>query len=227
LKLTTAKYYTPSGRCIHKDHTEDEEEAVPGETAENTPPPKPPTLDKKKDEAPDPVETFRTIGGRSVVGGGGITPDILVTQTELTQLATDLEAKAYFFQYAVKYVARHPQAKDFKVTPEVMTEFKQILADDKFTYDQAAWDSNLDYINRGIRREVARRLHGSKGAYSVSIEGDEQLKKALDLFQHGRTVKELYAVKAEQLKPVPTDEIKRRIDANDMAGAKEATRAKK
>jgi len=65
-------------------------------------------------------------------------------------------------------------------------------------------------------------LHGSKGAYSVSIEGDEQLKKALDLFQHGRTVKELYAVKAEQLKPVTTDEIKRRIDANDMAGMKGA-----
>ena len=101
-----------------------------------------------------------------------ITPDITIAQPELSQFAIDLERKNYFFQFAVKYAARHPNTKEFKVTPEAMAEFKQILADDKFTYEQAAWDANADYIDRGLRREVARRLHGSKAAYMVSIEGD-------------------------------------------------------
>src|SRR6185503_20377707 len=125
--------------------------------------------------------------------------------------AIDLERKNYFFQFAIKYVAKHPQVKAFTATPEVMTDFKQLLAVDKFTYDQAAWDANAEYIDRGIRREIARRLHGSKGAYMVSIEGDDQLKKTLDLFKHGRTVKDLYAVTADELKPLTTEDIKRAV----------------
>jgi carboxyl-terminal processing protease len=220
LKLTTAHYYTPSGRCIHKEHpnkdkdaeaSEDEEGegAAPKPDAANpTPNPK---LDQQKPEAPSPAETFKTIGGRTVLGGGGITPDITIPQAELTQFAIDLERKNFFFQFAIKYVAKHPQVKSFATTPEVVADFKQMLADDKFTYDQASWDANADYIDRGIRREVARRLHGSKAAYMVSIEGDDQLKKTLDLFKHGRTVKDFYAVTADELKPLTTEDIKRAV----------------
>jgi hypothetical protein len=86
-----------------------------------------------------------------------------------------------------------------------------MLADDKFTYDQTAWDSNVEYVDRGIRREVQRRLHGTKAAYMVSIEGDDQLKKALDLFTHGRTVKDFYAIKADDLKTLSAEELKRRV----------------
>ena len=148
------------------------------------------------------------------MGGGGISPDIAIAQTEPSQFAIDLERKNYFFQYAIKHVARHPQSKDFKVTPDVIAEFKQMLADDKFTYDQKAWDDNQDYIQLGLRREVARRLHGSKAAYLVSIEGDEQLKKALDVFAHGHTMKDFYAVKADDLKPLSTEDLKRRIKSD-------------
>jgi carboxyl-terminal processing protease len=218
LKLTTAKYYTPSGRCIHKEHTSDSEEtaakAAEGDEVDSETPPRDDNkvkLDQKKPEAPVPAETFKTVGSRTVTGGGGITPDITIAQPELTQFAIDLERKNYFFQFAVKYAARHPNTKEFKVTPEAMAEFKQILADDKFTYEQAAWDANADYIDRGLRREVARRLHGSKAAYMVSIEGDEQLKRTLDLFTHGHTVKDMYAVQADELKPLDTNEIKKRI----------------
>jgi carboxyl-terminal processing protease len=220
LKLTTAKYYTPSGRCIHKEHVNKETDAEAGDEEgatprpSTTPAPAPganPKLDTPKTESPTPAETFKTIGGRTVTGGGGIVPDITIPQAELSQFAIDLERKNYFFQYAIKYVAKHPQLKTFAVTPEVMTDFKQLLADDKFTYDQAAWDANAEYIDRGIRREVARRLHGSKAAYMVSIEGDDQLKKTLDLFKHGRTVKDFYAVTADELKPLTTEDIKRAV----------------
>jgi carboxyl-terminal processing protease len=212
LKLTTAKYHTPSGRCIHKDNGKEEEEPLDEEAAQA--PPHRDTgakLEQKKPEAPVPSETFRTVGGRTVQGGGGITPDIIVAQTELPQFAIDLERKNYFFQFAIKWVARHPQVKEFKVSADVLQDFKQLLADDAFTYEQATWDANADYIERGIRREIARRLHGSKAAYMVSIEGDDQLKRTLDLFTHGKTVKDLYAVTAADLKAVPTEEIKRGI----------------
>jgi carboxyl-terminal processing protease len=214
LKLTTAKYYTPSGRCIHKEHAKDEEPAASeDETDEPAAPRQKPDvkLDADKPEAPNPAETFQTVGGRSVQGGGGITPDIMIAQTELSQFAIDVERKNYFFQYAIKWAARHPSTKEFRVTPDVLGEFKQVLADDKFTYEQTAWDANAEYVDRGLRREVARRLHGNKAAYLVSIEGDDQLKKALDLFTHGRTVKDLYAVKADELKSLTAEELKRRV----------------
>ena len=216
LKLTTAKYYTPSGRCIHKDHpTKDEEDVAAADEEGEAPAPKKPDgtvkLDQKPSEAPSPAETFKTVGGRTVMGGGGITPDIVVKQPEMTQFAIDLERKNFFFNYAIKWVAHHPQTKEFKVTPDVTQEFKQLLADDKFTYTQTAWDSNATYVDRGLRREVARRQHGTKAAYMVSIEGDEQLKRTLDLFNHGHTVKEFYAVTADELKPMPTDMIKRSV----------------
>jgi carboxyl-terminal processing protease len=216
LKLTTAKYYTPSGRCIHKEHpAKDEEASAEPDEEGNAPDPKKPQdgvkLDQKKNEAPSPTETFKTVGGRTVMGGGGITPDIVVQQPEMTQFTIDVERKNFFFTYAIKWVARHPQAKDFKVTPEVAQEFRQMLVDDKFTYTQAAWDSNATYVERGLRREVARRQHGTNAAYMVSIEGDEQLKKTLDLFNHGRTVKDFYAVTAAELKPMSTETMKRSI----------------
>ena len=225
LKLTTAKYYTPSGRCIHKEHPKEDEQAAaedeenPDRQQSDRPDAVKPDgskpavgkpegskpdagkLDAKKSEAPQPAETFRTVGGRKVTGGGGIVPDIVIRQPDPTQFAIDLERKNYFFQYAIKYVARHPQ----------MHEFKQMLADDKFTYDPKAWDDNKDYVQLGIRREVARRLHGSKAAYLVSIEGDEQLKRALDIFQHGHTMKEFFALTGDDLKAVPTEEIKKRM----------------
>jgi carboxyl-terminal processing protease len=251
LKLTTAKYYTPSGRCIHKerkrgddrDRDEDEEaadksKAKPPEVAAapndqklekpknetphagdvkpNDAKPSDAKLDKSKSEAPNPDETFRTVGGRTVLGGGGITPDVVIPQSELTQFAIDVERKSYFFNYAIRWVARHPNAKDFKVTPEVLGEFKQMLSDDKFTFEQAAWDANAEYVDIGLRREVARRLHGTKAAYLVSIEGDDQLKKALDLFAHGKTVKDLYAVKAEDLKSLTTADIKQRVGSDGL-----------
>ncbi len=233
LKLTTAKYYTPSGRCIHKDEVDKEGDEIAfadesgemldqgasrGEESSVRPtedpegarqkPESKPKAQGQAQEAPDSVATFRTVGGRLVQGGGGISPDITVTQPNLTDFAIDLERKNFFFRYAIKFVSRHPKATSAAVTPAMVDEFKKMLADDKFEYDPKVFDENFEYIERGIRRELTRRLHGSKAAYLVTIEGDEQLKKALDLFHHGRTTKEFYALNPADLQPVPTDRIK-------------------
>jgi len=223
LKLTTAKYYTPSGRCIHRDERDHEGEEVTlnedgeavegGETAaargnEREEPTTTKPDKAKTTEAPDSTMSFRTVGGRPVSGGGGIVPDLLVTQPNLSEFAIDLERKNFFFKYAIKHVSRHPKATSTAVTPAMIEEFKTMLAEDKFEYDPAKFQEEAEYIERGLRRELTRRLHGTKAAYMVSIEGDEQLKKALDLFAHGHTMKEFYALNPEELRPVPTDRIK-------------------
>ncbi len=223
LKLTTAKYYTPSGRCIHRDERDDEGDEVTlnedgeavegGETAtlrgnEREEPTTTKPDKAKPSEAPDSTMSFRTIGGRPVPGGGGIVPDLLVTQPNLSEFAIDLERKNFFFKYAIKHVSRHPKATSVTVTPAMIEEFKTMLAEDKFEYDAAKFQEEAEYIERGLRRELTRRLHGTKAAYMVSIEGDEQLKKALDLFAHGHTMKEFYALNPEELRPVSIDRIK-------------------
>jgi len=101
LKLTTAKYYTPSGRCIHRDERDHEREEVEvseagaeGEGEEHATATRPPILQQDdrstKSEAPDTTTTFRTVGGRPVKGGGGIVPDLVLTQPNLSDFAVDL-----------------------------------------------------------------------------------------------------------------------------------------
>ena len=230
LKLTTAKYYTPSGRCIHNDARE------AGEPARDAGAPDEASDDEVTDgrvgdesdrikemaarrESPDPAETFRTVGGREVFGGGGIVPDIIVSQPNLTDFAMDLERRNFFFRFAITHIAKHSEVHEVVVTPEMIEDFKAQLADAEFEYEQETFDANYEYVERGIRRELARRLFGSKAAYLVTIEGDDQLKKALDLFEHGATVNELYVVSADDLHPVATETMKRLLDSQKRASS--------
>jgi carboxyl-terminal processing protease len=216
LKLTTAKYYTPSGRCIHKEDRYAEEEGEMPDDEDHA------RLneEEKTNEAPDPEEAYQTVSGRPVTGGGGIIPDIVIEQPDLSAFAIDMERNNYFFKFAIKYVSTHPniaEVEEVATTPAMMTAFEELLADDGFEYKPEEMQENSEYVERGIRREIVRRLHGSKAAYQVRIEGDEQLKTALDLFKRGRTLKELYAVQAADLTAIPTLEMKQGMTPNAHA----------
>jgi hypothetical protein len=65
------------------------------------------------------------------------------------------------------------------------------------TYSDSLVDANSEFIKRGIRREVARRLHGPEAAYKVAIEADTQLHGALDLFRKAKTLPELFSLAEE------------------------------
>ena len=86
LKLTTQKYFTPSGRSIHKDIDREGNDIVDEE-------------DGKKE--------YYTAGGRIVYGGGGISPDWAMELPEWTDFQRDLEIKSIFFSFAVHYTAEH------------------------------------------------------------------------------------------------------------------------
>jgi carboxyl-terminal processing protease len=215
LKLTTARYYTPSGRSIHKDrprHPDVEGMAADGEEeAEAAPetPDEPLVKDPAEREVErHELEKFYTDAGRVVYGGGGIRPDIEIEQDFLGDFEVAVERDGALFSFAIDYASKHPELKaDLQVTDEVFREFATFLKGRekigeyldvfKLKLDDKLITDNADFLRRGIRREVARRLHGQQAAYRVAIEADTQLHHALDLFKKARTLPELLALAAE------------------------------
>lgn len=120
LKLTTAYYYTPSGRCINK----------PENAAR---------LKDRHEEKDGDSATFKTHGGRQVKAGGGITPDVTVPGTKLSRFSQDLLRKTMFFNYVVKKRAEiENQGKidaSFTVTPAILEDFRRfVFADSAFAH---------------------------------------------------------------------------------------------
>jgi carboxyl-terminal processing protease len=179
LALTTAKYYTPSGRCIQRDYREFLEYVTP--------------MDEEEGEADVPAEgprreAFRTAGGRVVYGGGGITPDVLVKADRLTRWMATLYARGVFFEWAVQYRAKNPEvSRDFKVTDAIRDAFFA-FADSRpnapETPARTAFASEKDKgaVDRALAEELVGAAHGPEAGYRISIDGDVQLKKALTLF---------------------------------------------
>lgn len=173
IKLTTAKYYTPSGRCIHRDNSAWQA----GET------------DSLVEDTTKPAETFTTLGGlkRTVRGGGGINPDVKVELPRLNRLETDLERKGLFFKFAVKYTAAHPGlSREFAVDATLMGEFKKLLAEDKVEYTPAEWDSSAAYVRRALKREIISKQFGEKARFAFWLEDDLQVQKAADLLERNK-----------------------------------------
>lgn len=184
LKLTTAKYYTPSGRSIHKDQFN----AHPGEDSDDS------------DDSVTPADTtdpakrpkFHTDSGRTVYGGGGILPDIVVQPDTLTPPASDVERRGLFFKFAVRYVAKHSgQKADLEITPQVWTQFSDFLREEKLDAKPESLQAQREYLENGLKREVARRVAGDAAAFRVASGEDQVLQRALDLLRKARGPREL------------------------------------
>ncbi len=160
LKITTAKYYVPSGRCIQKDNPDSEAEgemlaSLDGDGITNISEsgggtPTPHAEDKEK----EPAQVFHTKSGRSVYGGGGIKPDVEVPVPQLSQFELGLIRKAMPFNYAVAYAGKHPNLKqsDFAIADNLMAEFRQFLQDKKFTYTSQS-ETRLAELKKAAERE--------------------------------------------------------------------------
>lgn len=138
LKLTTAKYYIPSGRCIQAlDYTNRRPDGSVG-------------------HIPDSLTSeFRTRNGRTVKDGGGIVPDILVDQQQLSRMASNLVYSNHLFDFATKIRNTHPQISkpaDFILTDELYAEFRDFLATRHFTYETAS-ENALQSLIRSSKAE--------------------------------------------------------------------------
>ena len=178
LKLTTAKYYTPSGRCIQK------EEQLKGGALAGT--------------GPKGEPLYKTEMGRLVHGGGGITPDLELAEVKLPKIMEDLEAKGVFFKYAVKYAAQHkdPPA-EYAMTSQMRDEFAQLLRDEKVDVNADSLAAARRWVDNAMRRELGRRYGGEEEAYRVALQDDDQVKQAAALIDRAPTLPKLLALASE------------------------------
>jgi len=201
LKLTTARYFTPSGRSIHKDR--DTEGHHLYETEEEADEATPAPLQRQPAEAEEvprhEKERFKTDSGRTVFGGGGITPDIEIDQDLMSDFEVAVERDGALFGFAVDYVNEQKDVPaDFQVSDALFSQFKDYLEHREnieeylgvfdLSLSDSLLDANEDFLKWGIRREVVRRTAGPEAAYKVAIEQDRQLHEALDLFRESDTL---------------------------------------
>jgi carboxyl-terminal processing protease len=144
LKVTTAKYYIPSGRCIQaRDFSHPNEDGSVG-------------------IIPDSLITeFKTKHGRTVKDGGGITPDIEVLPDPLSQISSELYVRNYIFDFATNYYWNHPDIKSpeqFAFTDKDYADFKDFLIKRNFSYKTGTEESLNDLISNA-RKEKYYDIH--------------------------------------------------------------------
>ena len=163
LALTTALYYTPSGRSIQKP-LDAAQFALAATTAH-----------------PNRTAEFHTDKGRKVEGGGGIRPDYVVYPPPLSRLRAVLDASGSFTTFATNYVASHKVAEDFEVTPALLDDFKVFLSQRGIQPSVGEWLSEFDFIRNRLKTEIFNQSLGVAKGDEVEAQRDPLIQKSLEL----------------------------------------------
>jgi carboxyl-terminal processing protease len=161
LALTTALYYTPSGRSIQKPL-----DAAQFELAGVTAP------SKTRQE-------FHTDKGRTVQGGGGIQPDIPVLPEGLNRLRAVLEASGSFPNFATQYLANHKVDDEFEVTPQVLDDFRAFLSGRKIQPSVSEWIVDEPYLENRLKTEIFNQAFGVEKGDQVEAQRDPVIQRAI------------------------------------------------
>lgn len=183
IRVTTAKYYTPSGRLIQRPyengHFGEYVEAAYDDVDPNT------NADSLKNR---PV--YQTSSGRKVFGGGGITPDVQIKWLLPTHFTVDLIVKNVFLEYAGDFASKNRQlANNFEAFKEtwapnerMMADFRRLLEAKNIKFDLASWNADQNLIKLLLKKEVALHLWDRERAAQVEVHDDPQFAEVLRLF---------------------------------------------
>jgi carboxyl-terminal processing protease len=179
LLLTTARYYTPSGRLIQRDY----KNVTLYDYHYN---PKPP-------QAP---EVKLTDTGRQVYGQGGITPDVIVAETKPTEVQDLLERRGVFYpgaqgvgDFVRFYLGQRPTiTREFVADDAVIVQLKKYLTQQRISFTDQQIEDNLSWLKWEIKREIFTTVFGLNEGYKVALENDPQLDKAIASIPQARAL---------------------------------------
>jgi carboxyl-terminal processing protease len=168
LALTTARYYTPSGRLIQRDYTNKS------------------FFDyyyRKNLDSKNMQDVKMTDSGRTVYGGGGIAPDEKFELPKGNRLQAAATRSYAFLNFTAHYFASHDRksiTKDWAADQGVLHEFKQYLTKEGVQFTEAEFAENLDWIKQQLRREVFISVFSIEDARKMGVETDPMVQKAVD-----------------------------------------------
>jgi len=192
VRITTARYYTPTGRLIQRPYDKGFAEYVMEGRDDDDP-----NAPDVAEQDTTPRETFKTDGGRVVYGGGGITPDSTVAPSKTNTLTAKLFSKRMYFEYASDYVVKHPNitpehesfARDFMVSDEMLEEFKSMCSTREVEIDEPRWEQDLWFTKMQIKGEIAGLVFNNRDIYNlIRIQDDEQVQAALGMFEQAKSL---------------------------------------
>jgi carboxyl-terminal processing protease len=193
LALTTYHYYTPSGRLIQRNYSgvslyDYYYNHAGAQPADNT-----------------NREVKLTDSGRTVYGGGGITPDEKIDSPKSNHFQDQLLFKSAFFHFAPHYLANRTVDKNFSVDDAVLTDFKQFLTSQNVPFSEADFNANLDWVKVNIKEKILTSQFGQLQGLRTLADWDPQIQKALTFLPEAQaledTAHKVLAQKAQARNP--------------------------
>ncbi len=202
LRLTIAKYYTPSGRLIQrayegKEKSEYQREALERDEQDGE------NLDHSSErDTTRPV--FKTNAGRVVYGGGGITPDYIVRGERYTSTSQNIFRRDMFYQFVKDYLDASGAAfrakygkdlmsfkKSFTVSDDMLKSFRSFVVKNGVTIDEKEFEKDARFLKTWLKAQLARAYWSAEGFATVMLDIDNQFQRAVSLFPEAEKIARL------------------------------------
>jgi carboxyl-terminal processing protease len=200
VRLTISKYYTPTGRSIQRNYENKEDyyaELGDREEKESNN-----ITHTAEQDSLRPV--FTTEGGRTVYGGGGITPDYIIPSEKLTDYTRDLLRNNVFYQFILKYVEQNGETlassfgddlqkfrRDFSFSTDEQKQFIDFAESKGVSVVEEDFNASKEYIFTRLKAQLARNYWKNEGWYTILLDVDTQFLKSVTLFDEAKDLANL------------------------------------
>ena len=203
IRLTISKYFTPSGRSIQRDYSDKKKYEEYYASMDDTGTKEGENLNHNAEQdTTKPV--FKTNKGRTVYGGGGITPDYILKTERITEFTSDLLRKNIFYQYILNYIEKQGNGigskygndlnrfvNEFNFSDDELNKFISFASAKEVKFNEEQFKTDKEYIATRLKAQLARNYWKNDGWYSVMLTTDNQVEKAMSLFDEAKEIANL------------------------------------